>query len=136
MLCFTLTWAMQAPAYMKLRFHTQNNRWFCEFSIVQVSPPRIALFMMLFKSALAVLAFYFSRFASAQLATGYPLGPLTTSDDKWAIKVCDVTKYGAVADGSTDLGPPLLAAFDACKDGGIGGLSHIPVLKHQAHIFK
>lgn len=91
---------------------------------------------MLFKSTLAVVALYISRFASAQLATGYPLGPLTTSDDKWSVKVCDVTKYGAVADGSTDLGPPLLAAFDACKDGGIGELSYIPVLKRKSHVFK
>jgi rhamnogalacturonan hydrolase len=57
---------------------------------------------------------------SAQLAAGYPLGPDTTSSAKWAKKVCDVTKYGAVADGKTDLGPPLLAAFNACKSGGVG----------------
>ncbi|KAM3067848.1 hypothetical protein ACMFMG_011332 [Clarireedia jacksonii] len=56
---------------------------------------------------------------SAQLASGYPLGPDTTSSAKWAKKVCDVTKYGAVADGKTDLGPPLLAAFNACKSGGV-----------------
>ncbi|PQE28144.1 glycoside hydrolase family 28 protein [Rutstroemia sp. NJR-2017a BBW] len=56
---------------------------------------------------------------SAQLAAGYPLGPDTTSSAKWAKKVCDVTKYGAVADGKTDLGPPLLAAFNACKSGGV-----------------
>lgn len=49
----------------------------------------------------------------------YTTGPLTTSDAKWATKVCDVTKYGAVADGTTDLGPALLAAFNACKTGGV-----------------
>ncbi|RDW73261.1 pectin lyase-like protein [Coleophoma cylindrospora] len=56
---------------------------------------------------------------SAQLASGYSIGPLTTSGAKWGVKVCDVTNYGAVADKSTDLGPPLLAAFEACIDGGV-----------------
>lgn len=59
---------------------------------------------------------------SAQLASGYSIGPLTSSSAKWAVKVCDVTDYGAVADKATDLGPPLLAAFNACKSGGIGML--------------
>lgn len=38
----------------------------------------------------------------------YPVGPLTSSSAKWDVKVCDVTKYGTP---TTDLGPPLLAAF-------------------------
>lgn len=74
---------------------------------------------MLLKS-IALVAFNLAAPIAAQLATGYQLGPLTTSDAKWAVKVCDVTKYGAVADGVTDLGPPLLAAFNACKTGGVG----------------
>lgn len=49
----------------------------------------------------------------------YTVGPLTSSDAKWATKVCDVTKYGAVADGKTDFGPALLAAFEACSSGGV-----------------
>ena len=73
---------------------------------------------MLFKS-IVLAAFSLAAPIAAQLATGYQLGPLTTSDAKWAVKVCDVTKYGAVADGVTDLGPPLLAAFNACKTGGV-----------------
>ena len=54
----------------------------------------------------------------AQLAdtSKYPIGPLTSSDTKWNKKVCDVTKYG---NATTDLGPPLLAAFDACSSGGV-----------------
>jgi rhamnogalacturonan hydrolase len=55
-----------------------------------------------------------------QLASGYQLGPVTTAAAKWAVKVCDITKYGAVADGATDMGPALLAAFNACKSGGVG----------------
>ncbi len=38
------------------------------------------------------------------------------------MKVCNVLDYGAVADygtTNTDIGPPLLAAFNACIDGGI-----------------
>ncbi|KAJ5777380.1 hypothetical protein N7520_000626 [Penicillium odoratum] len=59
--------------------------------------------------------------AWAQLAdtTDYPLGPLTSTDDKWAVKICDITDYGAVADGTTDSGAAILAAFEACIDGGV-----------------
>ncbi|GLI73171.1 hypothetical protein PoHVEF18_001381 [Penicillium ochrochloron] len=59
--------------------------------------------------------------AWAQLAdtTAYPMGPLTSSSTKWATKVCDITKYGAVADGATDSGPAILAAFNACASGGV-----------------
>ena len=59
--------------------------------------------------------------ASAQLAdtTDYPIGPLTSSSAKWAVKVCDITDYGAVADGATDAGPAILAAFNACSSGGV-----------------
>lgn len=59
--------------------------------------------------------------AWAQLAdtSAYPIGPLTTSDSKWATKVCDITDYGAVADGATDAGPAILAAFNACSSGGV-----------------
>jgi hypothetical protein len=77
---------------------------------------------MLFKSFFLGAALSLTSIVSAQLAgSSYPIGPLTTSNAKWAVKVCDVTDYGAVADGSTDIGPPLLAAFNACKTGGIGG---------------
>lgn len=59
--------------------------------------------------------------AWAQLAstTDYPIGPLTSSSTKWAKKVCDITNYGAVADGTTDAGPAILAAFNACSSGGV-----------------
>lgn len=49
----------------------------------------------------------------------YPIGPLTSSDAKWATKVCDITDYGAVADGETDAGPAILKAFNACSSGGV-----------------
>ncbi|ESZ92320.1 glycoside hydrolase family 28 protein [Sclerotinia borealis F-4128] len=71
------------------------------------------------KHVLLSVSLFLPSLVSAQLASGYPLGPLTTSSAKWAKKVCDVTKYGAVADGKTDLGPPLLAAFKACANGGV-----------------
>lgn len=59
--------------------------------------------------------------ALGQLAdtSSYPIGPLTSSDAKWAVKVCDITDYGAVADGETDAGPAILAAFEACASGGV-----------------
>lgn len=89
---------------------------------------------MLFKSVVALVALSFAPITSAQLATGYPIGPVTSSDTKWGVKVCDVTKYGAVADMSTDLGPPLLAAFNACKTGGIGKYRFNPWYQVQPDI--
>jgi rhamnogalacturonan hydrolase len=68
-----------------------------------------------------IMGLAMSGIVSAQLAPApFTLGPLTTSDEKWAKKICDVTKFGAVADLSTDIGPALLAAFNDCIDGGVG----------------
>ncbi|KZT29600.1 glycoside hydrolase family 28 protein [Neolentinus lepideus HHB14362 ss-1] len=47
------------------------------------------------------------------------VGPLTSRSAKAATKTCNVLNYGAKADKSTDLGPPLLSAFNACKSGGV-----------------
>ncbi|KAK5120796.1 hypothetical protein LTR85_005862 [Meristemomyces frigidus] len=67
----------------------------------------------------------------AQLASTleYPVGPLTHSSAKRAVKLCDVTKYG---NHTTDLGPSLLAAFNACKAGGV---VNIPRGIHQMSTF-
>lgn len=58
---------------------------------------------------------------SAQLSGA--VGPTTSTASKAAKKICNVLDYGAKADQSTDLGLGLLAAFNACKTGGIGELS-------------
>jgi rhamnogalacturonan hydrolase len=47
------------------------------------------------------------------------VGPSTSAAKKAATKTCDVTKYGAVADKSTDIGPPLVSAWADCKSGGV-----------------
>ncbi|KAF7158324.1 hypothetical protein CNMCM5623_003093 [Aspergillus felis] len=47
------------------------------------------------------------------------VGPLTSASAKAAKKTCNVLDYGAKADQKTDLGPPLAAAFAACKSGGL-----------------
>lgn len=83
------------------------------------------------KFTLLSFSLLLASIVSAILAPGYPLGPLTTSDAKWAKKVCDVTKYGAVADGVTDLGPPLIAAFNACASGGVGKSINLSVIRIQ-----
>lgn len=60
--------------------------------------------------------------ASASTAFGQlsgSVGPLTSKATKAAKKTCNVLNYGAKADKSTDLGPPLAAAFAACKSGGL-----------------
>ncbi|KAF2816352.1 rhamnogalacturonase A [Mytilinidion resinicola] len=46
------------------------------------------------------------------------VGPLTSHATKTAKKTCNVLNYGAVADKTTDLGPPLASAWAACKTGG------------------
>jgi rhamnogalacturonan hydrolase len=60
----------------------------------------------------------FSTLSLAQLSGS--VGPTTTTASKAAKKICNVLNYGAKADKSTDLGPPLASAFAACKTGGIG----------------
>lgn len=47
------------------------------------------------------------------------VGPLTSRAAKAATKTCNVLDYGAVADGTTDIGPPITSAFAACKTGGV-----------------
>ncbi|KAK7516925.1 RGase B [Phyllosticta citriasiana] len=47
------------------------------------------------------------------------VGPKTTIEQKKGVKICDVTQFGAKADKSTDLGPALYKAHDACKTGGV-----------------
>lgn len=47
------------------------------------------------------------------------VGPLTTIADKKAVATCDITDYGAVADGKTDISDALNEAFAACKAGGV-----------------
>lgn len=59
----------------------------------------------------------FPLLTAAQLSGS--VGPLTSISHKKGIKTCNVLNYGAVADNSTDLGPPLTAAFTACASGGL-----------------
>lgn len=49
------------------------------------------------------------------------VGPTTSTASKRA-KVCDVTKYGATASKTADIGPAIVSAFAACKSGGTGEL--------------
>lgn len=55
--------------------------------------------------------------AAAQLSGS--VGPLTSASTKAATKTCNVLDYGAAADKTTDLGPPLASAFAECKSGGL-----------------
>lgn len=67
-------------------------------------------------SLIAVLTLL-SRFAQGQLSG--KVGPTTTFASKAAKKVCNVLDYGAKADGTTDLGPPLTSAWVDCRNGGL-----------------
>ncbi|EFX03047.1 rhamnogalacturonase a precursor [Grosmannia clavigera kw1407] len=62
--------------------------------------------------------------ASALLAAGSmaqltgSVGPLTTSAQKAAVKVCNILDYGGVASVDTDNGAAITAAWSACASGG------------------
>lgn len=47
------------------------------------------------------------------------VGPLTSIAAKRAVKICNITSYGAKADGATDISAALNSAFTACKAGGV-----------------
>lgn len=69
---------------------------------------------------MAVRALFASAlFASAGLAQlSGTVGPLTTSAEKEAVKVCNILDYGGVASTDTDNGAAISAAWTACVDGG------------------
>jgi polygalacturonase len=69
-------------------------------------------------AAVATTVLILAADCSAQLSGR--VGPTTSTASKAAKKICNVLNFGAKADQSTDLGPALLAAFTACKAGGIG----------------
>ena len=47
------------------------------------------------------------------------VGPLTSVSAKKAVKTCDITSYGAKADGTTDISTAIDDAFSACSSGGV-----------------
>lgn len=47
------------------------------------------------------------------------VGPMTSIADKKAVATCDITEYGAVSDGETDISDAINQAFEACKTGGV-----------------
>lgn len=61
----------------------------------------------------------FSAVSIAQLSDPSAIGPLTSFQDKANTKVCNVLDYGALADSSTDIGPPLVDAWADCASGGL-----------------
>jgi rhamnogalacturonan hydrolase len=69
-------------------------------------------------SAVVAAVALFSTACHAQLSES--VGPTTTTASKSSKKICNVLNYGAKADKTSDLGPPLASAFAACKTGGIG----------------
>ncbi|EME43131.1 glycoside hydrolase family 28 protein [Dothistroma septosporum NZE10] len=74
--------------------------------------------MLAVSLAAAVLAI--AAPAAAQSADiSESVGPLTTVEDKKAVKSCDITAYGAKADGETDISTAITDAFADCKAGGV-----------------
>ncbi|KAG9524556.1 Rhamnogalacturonase A, partial [Aureobasidium melanogenum] len=68
-------------------------------------------------SSLLTLAIALPALVAAELSG--KVGPTTSHATKAAVKTCDITKYGAVADGKTDISTALNSAFNACKTGGV-----------------
>jgi rhamnogalacturonan hydrolase len=73
-----------------------------------------------FVAAFAALA-AFASLGSAQLTQ--TVGPTTALSAK--SKICNVLSYGARADGTTDIGPAILSAFNNCAKAG-GATIYIP----------
>ena len=68
-------------------------------------------------SSLLTLAIALPALVAGELSG--KVGPATSHATKAAKKTCDITKYGAVADGKTDISTALNSAFTACKTGGV-----------------
>lgn len=68
-------------------------------------------------SSLLTLAVALPALVAAELSG--KVGPTTSHATKAGVKTCDITKYGAVADGKTDISTALNSAFNACKSGGV-----------------
>lgn len=67
-------------------------------------------------TAAAFAAFYTLTSAQSADLSG-KVGPLTSVEDKKAVKTCDITDYGAKAD--SDISTAINDAFAACKSGGV-----------------
>ncbi|KAL9625061.1 MAG: hypothetical protein Q9160_000790 [Pyrenula sp. 1 TL-2023] len=70
-------------------------------------------------SLAATLYIFTYLLAVAQAQLSGSVGPVTSYSTKAARKTCNVLNYGAKADSSTDLGPPLAAAWVDCRSGGL-----------------
>jgi rhamnogalacturonan hydrolase len=75
------------------------------------------LFTMRSFSSLLTLAIALPALVAGELSG--KVGPTTSHATKAAKKTCDITKYGAIADGKTDISTALNSAFTACKTGGV-----------------
>lgn len=77
-------------------------------------------FVTMLATVLASLLLAVTPLVGAQSASlSGNVGPLTTIAQKKAVKTCDITTYGAKADGKTDISSALTSAFTACKAGGV-----------------
>jgi rhamnogalacturonan hydrolase len=74
------------------------------------------LFVNMFTTSLLTIGLA-PLLATAQLSGS--VGPTTSYATKAANKICSVLDYGGVADNSTDIGPAISDAWDACKSGGV-----------------
>ncbi|CAK7214192.1 hypothetical protein SBRCBS47491_002065 [Sporothrix bragantina] len=82
------------------------------FSLSCWQPARLA-------SSLARLITLFAFLTPAFAQLQGRVGPTTSTAAKRTVKVCSVLDHGATASKSSDIGPALVAAFAACKSGGI-----------------
>ena len=71
------------------------------------------------KTTLATLSAVVALVATQSADLQGTVGPLTSISDKKAVKTCDITDYGAKADGSTDISSALNDAFSECSSGGV-----------------
>jgi hypothetical protein len=79
-----------------------------------------------------LVAFTLSPLATVAQLSG-SVGPTTSTASKRSKKTCNVLDYGAKADKTTDLGPALSKAWQACVGGGLGKFNYPSSLYHSLH---
>jgi len=110
---------LASPKMSNFNFHSVS--WTCECSPYWIPVSSSSAIMRLdILSTFSVL--FLPALVSGQLS-GH-VGPTTTRDAKRSKKVCNVLDYGGVASKTSDIGPPVVSAFAACKTGGTGNFYH------------
>jgi rhamnogalacturonan hydrolase len=105
----TASWLPLFARFLWERLFLPLFSLFCRYHIWYCPKMRISKF--LFRAVVLAPTVVVSQLSGK-------VGPLTSHATKTSKKTCNVLDYGAKADKTTDIGPPLASAHAACKSGG------------------